>query len=109
MTAHTAIPVSDRDFLWWLAERLVHDYRQKRNNGALSRLAGIVQNTPIDRKTVFINGMAATGSLNSRHDRDFLHALANVCIAHFHEPPYMAFIVRLRGIANATPLSQISA
>ena len=53
--------------------------------------------------------MASAGSMNSSHDRDFLHALANVCIAHFHEPPYMSFIVRLRGIANATPFWQISA
>lgn len=57
---------------------------------------------------VHINKMSDAGSMNSYHDRDFLHALANVCIAHFHEPPYMSFIVRLRGIANATPLSQIS-
>lgn len=108
MTAHTALPVSDRDFLWWLAERLVNEYGQKRNTIAVSRLVAIFQATPIDRKTVYINKMADAGSMNSHHDRDFLHALANVCIAHFHEPPYMAFIVRLRGIANATPLSQVS-
>lgn len=109
MTAHTALPVSDREFLWWLAERLVHDYRQKRSSIAVDRLVAIAQATPIDRKTVYINKMPDAGSMNSHHDRDFLHALANVCIAHFHEPPYMSFIVRLRGIANATPLSQISA
>lgn len=109
MTAHTAIPVSDRDFLWWLAERLVSEYGQKRNAQAVDRLVAIVQAMPVDQKTVYINAMADAGSLASRHDRDFLHALANVIIAHYREPPYMAFIVRLRGIANATPLSQISA
>ena len=108
MTAHTALPVSDRDFLWWLAERLVYEYGMKRAAPAVDRLVAIAQATPIDRKTVYINKMPDAGSMNSYHDRDFLHALANVCIAHFHEPPYMALIVRLRGIANATLLSQIS-
>ncbi len=108
MARRIVLPVNDQAFLWWFSTRMIHVYRMQPKDDAVDRIVAIAQNTPYNHKTVFINSMADAGSLTSKHDREFLHALARLCVQKYHEPPEMDFVVRLRAIANATPMTQLS-
>lgn len=104
-----ALPkVYDRDYLMWLADRMIHVYRIDPNDPVVNRLVGVAQVLVWNHSTTIINNLPSSGSLHSAYDGEFLHALATLLIEKFREPTKSDIVIRLRAIANALPSSQAS-
>lgn len=104
-----ALPTKyDRDFLMWLADRMIHVYRIDPKDPVIDRIVGIAQALVWNHSTTIINNLPDAGSLHSAYDGEFLHALARLLLERFREPMQSDIVIRLRGIANALPAKQAS-
>ena len=108
MARRVVLPVNDAEFLFWLSTRMVHVYRLSKKDPTLDRVVAIAQNLPWNQRTTVINDMTDAGWITSNLDREFLHALARHLVEKFKESPRSDIVIRLRAIANATPLTQMS-
>lgn len=109
MSKRIALPkVYDRDFLMWLADRMIHVYRIEPKDPVIDRVVGIAQVLVWNHSTTIINDFPDAGSLTSIYDQEFLHALARLLVTKFKEPTQSDIVIRLRAIANAIPSSQKS-
>lgn len=100
--------IYDRDYLMWLADRMIHVYRIDPNDPVVNRLVGVAQVLVWNHSTTIINNLPSAGSLHSASDGEFLHALARLLVSRFREPERSDIVIRLRAIANALPASQKS-
>ena len=109
MSKRIALPkVYDRDFLMWLADRMIHVYRIDPKDPVIDRVVGIAQALVWNHATTILNNIPDAGSLTSVYDGEFLHALARLLLVRFREPTQSDIVIRLRGIANALPARQAS-
>jgi len=109
MSKRIALPkVYDRDFLMWLADRMIHVYRIDPKDPVIDRVVGIAQALVWNHATTVLNNLPDAGSLTSIYDQEFLHALARLLLERFREPEKSDIVIRLRGIANALPADQKS-
>lgn len=98
----------DPEWLFWLADRMVHVYRIDPKDPVVDRVVAIAQSLPWNHSTTIINNLPDAGGLRSAYDGEFLHALARLLSERFREPTQSDIVIRLRGIANALPARQAS-